>query len=107
VNPWASQLPCGYGTAFHVSSSAPNKASCVFWKVSDVEVVVRCSRARRVFEDYDMPEMESVDRPPVALAPPGSGQRRQYLRWFRSRVSNAQRYEARLAFPFAGASLTG
>ena len=56
---------CGYGTAFFMYPSpgaGTNKASCAFWKVSDVEVVVRWLKERGVvFEDYDMPEMNSVD----------------------------------------------
>ena len=56
---------CGYGTAFFMYPSpgaGTNRASCAFWKVSDVEVVVNWLKDRGVvFEEYDMPGMKTVN----------------------------------------------
>ena len=56
---------CGYGTAFFMYPSpgaGTNRASCAFWKVSDVEVVVNWLMDRGVvFEEYDMPGMKTVN----------------------------------------------
>jgi catechol 2,3-dioxygenase-like lactoylglutathione lyase family enzyme len=54
---------CGYGTAFFMypsSGAGTNQASCAFWKVSDVEAIVKWLKDRGVvFEEYDMPEMKT------------------------------------------------
>ena len=56
---------CGFGTAFFMYPSAgagTNQASCAFWKVKDVEAVVTWLKSRGVvFEEYDMPEMKTVN----------------------------------------------
>jgi catechol 2,3-dioxygenase-like lactoylglutathione lyase family enzyme len=56
---------CGYGTAFFMYPSpgaGTNQASCAFWKVGDVEAIVKWLKSRGVvFEEYDMPGMKSVD----------------------------------------------
>ena len=55
---------CSYGTAFFMYPSAgagTNRASCAFWKVGDVEAVVKWLRGRGVvFEEYDMPGVKTV-----------------------------------------------
>jgi hypothetical protein len=39
-----------------------NRASCAFWQVGDVEAVVGWLKGRSVvFEEYDMPDMKTVD----------------------------------------------
>ena len=53
------------GTAFFMyptPNAGTNRASCAFWKVDDVRAVVAWLKGRGVvFEEYDMPEMKTVD----------------------------------------------
>ena len=44
------------------AGAGTNQASCAFWKVGDVEAVVKWLKGRGVvFEEYDMPGMKSVN----------------------------------------------
>ena len=56
---------CGAGTAFFMYLSAgagTNKASTAFWTVKDVRATVTWLKGRGVvFEEYDTPEMKTVD----------------------------------------------
>ena len=56
---------CGNGTAFFLYPSAgagTNESSCAFWQVDDIRAVVTWLKGRGVvFEDYDTPDMKTVD----------------------------------------------
>jgi catechol 2,3-dioxygenase-like lactoylglutathione lyase family enzyme len=56
---------CGFGTAFFMYPSpgaGSNRASCAFWNVGDVEAVAAWLKSRGVvFEEYDTPEMKTVN----------------------------------------------
>ena len=56
---------CGFGTAYYKYPSpgaGTNQASCAFWKVGDLEAVVAWLKSRGVvFEEYDLPDMKTVD----------------------------------------------
>src|SRR5262245_33850080 len=56
---------CGNGTTvfmYQSGGAGTNKASTAFWSVSDVEAEVAALRDKGVkFEDYDMPELKTVN----------------------------------------------
>ena len=57
---------CGNGSwvfMYPSPNAGSNKASTAFWTVDDVEAEVAALKARGVvFEDYDFPEMKTVNR---------------------------------------------
>ncbi|MGE4241432.1 VOC family protein [Ramlibacter sp.] len=64
VGPGVS-LTCGKGTTclmYPSATAGEQRGSCAFWQVDDIEAVVGWLRTRDVqFEEYDTPEMKTVN----------------------------------------------